>query len=85
MDNDLQLHLSDTLLAMDLKIHGLQNTWITNLDFDCHYYGSGLENTRTKNLDYNYYSLWYLDFKAIGLWIWISIVIYVTELELENT
>ena len=37
----------------------------------------GLENTRTKNLDYNYYSLWY--------WIWISIVIYVTELELENT
>ena len=33
----------------------------------------------------NYYILWDMDFKALGLRIWISIVNFLTGLGLENT
>ena len=42
-------------------------------------------NTWTANLDYNYYILWDMDFKALGLRIWILIVIFLTRLGLENS
>ena len=38
----------------------------------------GFENTSTTNLVYNYYILWNLDFKILGLQIWILTVIYLT-------
>ena len=36
-------------------------------------------------MDYNYYILQGLELKILGLWIWISIVIYHTEFGFENT
>ena len=48
-----------------------------------YFIGAGLGNTWAANLDYNYYILRDLDFKVRGLRIWISIVIYLTRLELE--
>ena len=44
----------------------------------------GLENTRTTNLDYNYYILRDLDLKIFGLRILILIVIYLTGFGLGN-
>ena len=45
----------------------------------------GLENIWTTIYDYNYYILRYLDFKILGLWILILIIIYLTGFGLENT
>ena len=45
--------------------------------------GVGFENTWTTNLDYNYYILRHLVFKILRLRIWISIVIYLTGLDLK--
>ena len=45
--------------------------------------GLALENTRTMNLDYNYYILQELDLKMFGLQILI-LIIYLTGFGLEN-
>ena len=50
-----------------------------------HWHWTWTANTWTANLDYNYYILWDMDFKALGLRIWILIVIFLTGLGLENS
>ena len=60
---------------------GLETFWTAIIRY---FIGAGLENTWATNLDYNYYILLDLEFKKLGLWIWISPVIYLTRLGLEN-
>ena len=68
-------------IDLDWKSFGQQFT----INFIRYFTGTGLGNTWTMNLDYNYYILQALDFNVPGLRIWILIVTYLTGLGFENT
>ena len=65
---------------------GLEIIWQQFIIIHIRYFiCAGLEITWTSNLDFNHYILWDLDFKVLGLQIWISIATYLTGFGLENT